>query len=55
MFKSRLLETMSIERLDLLEDIEHILSLRIVGEDHRVRINHVDYNNSIYIKGSGNE
>uniref|UniRef100_A0A7N0TQT2 Uncharacterized protein n=1 Tax=Kalanchoe fedtschenkoi TaxID=63787 RepID=A0A7N0TQT2_KALFE len=35
--KSGLPATTSTERLDLLDDVEHILSMRIVGGDHRLK------------------
>lgn len=36
--KSGLPATTSTERLELLDDEEHILSIRIVGGDHRLRV-----------------
>lgn len=36
--KSGLPATTSTERLELLDDDEHILSIRIVGGDHRLRV-----------------
>lgn len=36
--KSGLPATTSTERLELLDDEEHILSVRIVGGDHRLRV-----------------
>lgn len=36
--KSGLPATTSTERLELLDDNEHILSIRIVGGDHRLRV-----------------
>lgn len=37
--KSGLPATRSTERLELLDDNEHILSIRIVGGDHRLKVN----------------
>lgn len=36
--KSGLPATTSTERLELLDDDEHILSIRIIGGDHRLRV-----------------
>lgn len=36
--KSGLPATTSTERLELLDDNEHLLSIRIVGGDHRLRV-----------------
>ena len=36
--KSGLPATTSFERLELLDDNEHVLSIRIVGGDHRLRV-----------------
>lgn len=36
--KSGLPATTSTERLELLDDDEHILSIRIVGGDHRLKV-----------------
>ena len=36
--KSGLPATRSTERLELLDDNEHILSIRIVGGDHRLKV-----------------
>lgn len=36
--KSGLPATMSTERLELLDDEEHILGIRIVGGDHRLKV-----------------
>ncbi|CAH2070150.1 unnamed protein product [Thlaspi arvense] len=38
--KSGLPATRSTERLELLDDNEHILSIRIVGGDHRLKVNY---------------
>lgn len=38
--KSGLPATTSTERLEVLDDNEHILSIRIVGGDHRLRVWH---------------
>ena len=43
--KSGLPATTSTERLELLDDDEHILSMRIVGGDHRLRV----WNLSIFL------
>lgn len=37
--KSGLPATRSTERLELLDENEHILSMRIVGGDHRLKVN----------------
>lgn len=42
--KSGLPATTSTERLELLDDEEHILSVRIIGGDHRLRV----LNNSLF-------
>lgn len=36
--KSGLPATTSTERLELLDDNEHVLSIRIIGGDHRLRV-----------------
>ena len=36
--KSGLPATTSTERLEVLDDNEHILSIRIIGGDHRLRV-----------------
>lgn len=36
--KSGLPATTSTERLELLDDDEHILSIKIIGGDHRLRV-----------------
>lgn len=46
--KSGLPATTSTERLELLDDEEHILSVRIVGGDHRLRV----LNNSLLFRCS---
>ena len=38
--RSGLPATRSTERLELLDDNEHILSIRIVGGDHRLKVIH---------------
>ncbi|KAL5711768.1 Abscisic acid receptor pyl8 [Ranunculus cassubicifolius] len=40
--KSGLPATTSTERLELLDDEAHILSIRIVGGDHTLRVNYLD-------------
>ncbi|RZR92208.1 hypothetical protein BHM03_00020488 [Ensete ventricosum] len=39
--KSGLPATTSTERLELLDDNEHVLSVKIVGGDHRLKIRHI--------------
>lgn len=41
--KSGLPATRSTERLELLDDNEHILSIRIVGGDHRLKVTKTHY------------
>lgn len=36
--KSGLPATTSTERLELLDDVEHVLRIRIIGGDHRLRV-----------------
>ena len=40
--KSGLPATTSTERLEILDDEHHILSIRIVGGDHRLRVQKVE-------------
>ena len=46
--KSGLPATTSTERLELLDDDEHILSIRIIGGDHRLRVRNTYLKQLIY-------
>lgn len=47
--KSGLPATRSTERLELLDDNEHILSIRIVGGDHRLKVDIIFFLNQWFI------
>lgn len=47
--RSGLPATTSMERLELLDEEEHILGMRIVGGDHRLRVSFLLFNTYVII------